>query len=57
LPETSSPVSLWARLSCVAIDAEVIAEAEERKPISPLCVSSLGTWRRDKGSSEITLWL
>jgi len=50
-------VSLWARLSCVAIDAEVIAEAEERKPISPLCVSSLGTWRRDKGSSEITLWL
>lgn len=41
----SSPVSLWARLTCVAIDAEAIAEAEERKPVSPPCIPSLGTWR------------
>ena len=57
LPVTSSPVSLWARLTRVAIDAEAIAQAEERKPVSPLCIPSLGTWRWDEGSSEITLWL
>ncbi|KAJ7401789.1 hypothetical protein BTVI_92601 [Pitangus sulphuratus] len=31
-------------LTCVAVDAEVIAEAEERKPIFPQCLSSLGMW-------------
>lgn len=57
LAVTPSPVSLWAGLTHVARDAEAIAEAEERKPISPLSIPSLGMWRWDEGSSEMTLWL
>lgn len=57
LPVTPSPMSLWAGITHVAIDGEAVAEAEERKPVSPLCVPSLGMRRWDEGSSEVTLWL
>lgn len=40
---TSSHPSLRATLTCVAIDAEAIAEAEQRKPLSPPSLPSLGT--------------
>lgn len=41
---TSSHPSLWARLTCVAVGAEAIAEAGQRKPLSPPSLPSLGTW-------------
>lgn len=39
---TSSPTSLWAGLTRAAKDAEAIAEAEEKQPVSPLCILHWG---------------
>lgn len=36
--------SLWGRLTCIAVGAEAIEEAEQRNPVSPPSLPSLGTW-------------
>lgn len=41
---TSFHLSLWARLTRVAVGSEAIAEAEQREPVSPPRLPSLGTW-------------
>lgn len=41
---TSSHLLLWARLTCVAVGAEAIAEAEQRKSSPSPCLPSLGMW-------------
>lgn len=53
---TSSPAVLWTRATQIVM-VKLLQTWTRWSLISPLCVPSVGPWRRGEGSSEMTLRL